>query len=60
MNLILDEEDEIEFYGETLEIDEVWSIVAAEVNGLDPRSDHEDFPPQLLLSRGLCSDYLVR
>lgn len=57
LNLILDEEDEIAFYGETLELDEIWSIVAAEVNGIDPGLDDEDISPFVLESLELCSDY---
>ena len=60
LNLILDEEDEIAFYGETLDANEIWSILAAEVNGIDPGSDHEDISPFILESLELCSDYFRR
>ena len=35
LDLELDEPEEIEFYGDTLEVEEVWSILADEVDGLD-------------------------
>ena len=35
LDLELDEPEEIEFYGDTLEIDEFWSILADEVDGKD-------------------------
>ena len=57
LNLILDEEDEMEFYGDTLEAEEIWTILAAEVNGIDPGSDHEDISPFVLEGLELCSDY---